>query len=498
MTPLAASARQLPPSLRMPYRWPEADQLALVQGAGGAPLAFRDFIRQVSPRFRLYPHVDRLIAVLQQVADGERDRVMVFMPVRHGKSEVISRLFAAYYLYRHPQRFVGLTAYAAGLAHTLSRAARDNYRRAGGLTRPDADAVSHWETAAGGGLWAAGVGGPITGKGFHCGIIDDPVKNAEEAASEAVRARNNDWYDSTFTTREEPGAAIVVVQTRWHESDLAGYILEKEAVEPERWHIVRMEAIKETEPHVYEGDPAAAPAYYRTCSFEPDPRPLGAALAPARYDAAKLGRTRARIGPYFWNALYQQRPRPRAGGMFQRGWFDIVERLPAPPLRFVRYWDKAGTEGAGAYTAGVLLAAHGGATYVVDLIMGRWGAAEREQVIRDAAAADRARYGDVQIVVEQEPGSGGKESAENTIRGLAGYRVLADRPSGDKALRAEPVAAQARIRNVKLVRGAWNTRFLDILTAFPTGTIKDPVDALSGAFAHLARSAGGMGVKKYA
>lgn len=240
---------------------------------GGEPLTLREFVGLVNPRYVWYEHVARLAAVLQRVADGEVSRLMVFMPPRHGKSELISRLFAAYYLYRYPARWVGVTSYAAELAYTLSRNARENYTRAGAALNPAAYAVRHWETGKGGGLWAAGVGGPITGKGFHLGIVDDPVKNAEEAHSEAIRAKQWEWWRSTFLTREEPGAAIVVVQTRWHEDDLSGRILAHEAEEPENWHVVHYEAIKEEEPSTY---PAS-------CTVEPDFRETGEALAPLRY-----------------------------------------------------------------------------------------------------------------------------------------------------------------------------------------------------------------------
>ncbi len=154
---------------------------------------------------------------------------MVFMPPRHSKSETVSRLFTAYYLYRHPERFVGLASYGADLAYTLSRAARDNFVKACGQLSKAAKAVKQWLTSTGGGLWAAGVGGPATGKGFHLGVIDDPIKDAEEAASDKIRQRNKDWLSSVFQTREEPGGAIVVLQTRWHEDDLSGYLLSMEA-----------------------------------------------------------------------------------------------------------------------------------------------------------------------------------------------------------------------------------------------------------------------------
>jgi hypothetical protein len=172
------------------------------------PLTFRAFVDQVNPRYVWYRHCVVLADVLQRVADGNLKRVMVFMPPRHGKSELVSRLFSAYYLYRHPEHFVGINSTRQTSPIHFSRSARDNFTRAGGSLRDDAAAVKHWLTTADGGLWAAGVGGPITGKGGNLLIIDDPLKNAEEAASETIRAKHKDWYGSTLYTRLEPAGAL--------------------------------------------------------------------------------------------------------------------------------------------------------------------------------------------------------------------------------------------------------------------------------------------------
>lgn len=438
---------------------------------------FASFVDLVSNgKYQWYPHCVRLAHILQKVADGEIKRLMIFMPPRHGKSELVSRLFSAYYLYLYPERWTGINSYAADLAYTFSRSARDNYTYAGGELKGNAYAVKHWETVDGGGMWAAGVGGPITGKGFHLGIIDDPVKNAEEAASALIRKKQENWFDSTFSTREEPGASIIVIQTRWHESDLSGYLLNKESEAPEHWHIVHFEGIKDKEP----------PEYPKTCTVEPDPREPGEALAPQRYPITKLKHFARRLGSYFFNALFQQRPKPPDGHIFKREWLEIVNEIPDHCRRY-RYWDKAGTEGAGAFSCGVLLAhdPHNDIYYVEDIVKGQWSAGQREKIIRQTAQLDAKAYGHFNVAIwhEQEPGSGGKESAENTkSKTLKEFPSQAERPTGDKVLRARPFAAAAEDNRVKIKNAAWTKDYIDNLCAFPFGAYKDEVDATSGAF----------------
>lgn len=460
----------------------ERIQEAAIRAAGGGAGSFADFVSRVNPRYQWYPHVKQLADVLQRVADGEIDRLMVFMPPRHGKSELVSRLFSAYYLLKHPGRWVGINSYAAELAYTFSRNARDNYTRAGGQIKHDAGAVKHWETGQGGGLWAAGVGGPITGKGAHLAIIDDPLKNAEEAASETIRAKHRDWYDSTLYTRMEPGGAVVVIQTRWHEGDLSGYLLDKEQEEPDNWHIVHFEAIKETDEM----------AYPESCTVEPDGRSEGEPLAPLRYSIDKLQNISRRIGLYFFNALYQQRPSPREGNQFRREWFSHFVDIAPSNCRRVRYWDTAGAdEGKGDYTAGVLMARDPqGYYYVEDVVRGQWPAHKRNAIIRQTAELDRQRYNVVgqsepDVYIEQPPGLA-KESTEEIVRSLDGFSAYADRVTKDKMGRAEPFKAQCGAGNVRIVRGRWNVDFINELCAFPYGANDDQVDGSSGSFNKLA------------
>jgi hypothetical protein len=347
-------------------------------------LSFHDFVARVRPQYQWYRHCEVLADALQQVADGTLKRLMVFMPPRYGKSELVSRLFTAYHIYRSPEEWVGLCSYSAELAYTLSRSARDNYLEAGGLMRDDASAVKQWQTPQGGGLWAAGVGGALTGRGGKLLITDDPIKNAEEAQSEVIREKHKDWWESTFRTRAEPHAAIVIVQTRWHEDDLSGYLLTSEYDHPELWTIVNLPAIAEEQS-----------VFPPTCTVLPDWREYGEALCPERYPREELDKLAA-TNDYFFSALYQQRPRPKSGALFKREWMSMAGAAPRQALR-VRYWDKAGAESGmkGDWTCGCLMARDAtGAFYVEDMVRGQWSAHPRNEVILQTAQLDKQRYGD--------------------------------------------------------------------------------------------------------
>jgi predicted phage terminase large subunit-like protein len=413
-----------------------------------------------------------LAEVLERVANGEIKRLLIQLPPRHSKSELISRLFTAYYLKKNPTHFVGINSYSAELAYTLSRAARENYTRCGGVVKDDVSAVKHWETPEGGGTWAAGVGGSITGKGFHLGIIDDPIKNSEEASSEIIREKHKEWYSSTFYTRAEPDAAIIVIQTRWHEDDLTGWLLEEEqGEEPENWHIVCLPAVYEEEARFPE-----------TCEVAQDFRSLGEALCPERYPEPKLSKIRARIGEYHFGALYQQRPIAKMGLMFDVSRFGIVDAIPTG-TKFARGWDKAATPGAGDWTVGVKLGKCPDGTFIVtDVERGQWDTAKRDRQIRLTAELDGIsvkQYG------EQDPGAAGVTDAAAFIKLLSGFSVGVERSSGDKVTRADAFSSQVNAGNVKILRGGWNKIYLDELRAFPMGKNDDQVDGSSLAFNKL-------------
>jgi predicted phage terminase large subunit-like protein len=189
------------------------------------------------------------------------------------------------------------------------------------------------------------------------------------------------------------------------------------------------------------------------------------------------------LGEYGYAGQFLQSPSPLGGGMFQTEKLTTVIAVPAQLRSVIRYWDKAGTVNAGCYTVGLKMGVLvDGRVIVLDIVRGRWGADEREKIMRNTALADGV---DVKIFMEQEGGSGGKESAMYSIRNLAGFTVEADLPKGNKALRADPFASQMGAGNVMLLKAPWNFDYVQELSSYPNGRYLDQIDASSGAFNKL-------------
>lgn len=429
--------------------------------------ALDDWLPLVTPQYTwTWPHLRLVIETLNRVTAGELRRVIIEMPPRHGKSELVTVRYPAYRLELDPTQRVMVGAYSQILANKFSRLTRRIVAARLALSEERA-AAEEWELPEGGGLRAAGVGGGITGQGAHLVLIDDPVKSREEAESPAYRDRVWDWYTNDLYTRLEPGAAIVLIMTRWHQDDLAGRLLASDS--GEEFTEIRLPA--EAEP----GDLLG--------------RPEGAALCPERYGLADL-QTIHRVMGNDYEALYQQHPVARGGGMFKEQWFlpdGLVSAVPAQAVR-VRWWDKAGTEGGGDYTVGLLLARVGPLYFVEDVVRGQWEGTERDKIIRATAARDARRYGLGAVANwgPQDPAQAGKSDAAAFVRLLSGYSVQTRVESGSKVIRAGPVSSQAGAGNLKVLRAAWTAGFLSELCSFPGSRYDDQVDALAGAFNILA------------
>jgi predicted phage terminase large subunit-like protein len=303
------------------------------------------------------------------------------------------------------------------------------------------------------------VEGQITGQGLDIGIVDDPIKGRAEANNKALRDKTWGWFTDDFFTRFSDSAGLLMIITRWHLDDPVGRFTERfrEA------KVLRYPAIAEKdETH----------------------RRKGEALFPQHKSLPFLMERRAAMTQASWESVYQQNPIPVGGGMFPIEQLKIVPAINRDEIkRSVRYWDKAGTADGGAFTVGVLMHSMQDGRFVVgDVRRGQWSALDREKVIKCTAEIDSQTFPRHFIWVEQVPGSSGRESAEATIRMLAGFKVRADRVTDNKQDRAQPYAAQVQAGNVLVLAGEWNRAFLDEPETFPAGKFKDQVDAASGAF----------------
>ena len=304
----------------------------------------------------------------------------------------------------------------------------------------------------------------------NCIVVDDP-HNVIEGESEIVRKGVLEWWDYAMSTRlnDPKTGAYVIIMQRLHEEDLTGHILAKN----QGWSHLCLPARYEKE------NRTVSPLNFT------DPRTeIDEPLWPEQYGDKELASIENDLGIYGSAGQLQQRPSPRTGGMFPVENFQLVKAFNKNfILESIRAWDKAGSQDTGCYTAGVLMhKMKNGSFLIEDVVKGQWSAGKREAIIKQTAELDGKN---VAIWVEQEPGSGGKESAENTIKNLPGYNVHADRVTGDKATRAEPYSAQVEASNVVLIVGEWNRDFIEEHRLFPNGKFLDEVDASSMCFNKL-------------
>lgn len=382
---------------------------------------------------------------LDRFVEGDITRLIVLMPPRHSKSEHVSRRLPAYILGRFPNARIIAASYGADLASRMNRDVQriidspeyaevfPNTRLFGKNIRTIADGSylrnsDIFEVVGHRGVYrGAGIGGGITGMGFDFGIIDDPIKNRKEANSKVYRDGVWDWFTSTFFTRQEKDARILITLTPWHPDDLAGRILKdmRDNPDADKWTVLKLPAIAE--------EPLA----------EYDLRQPGQALWPDKYTEAQLDSIRRTVGLFEWNALYQCRPQPREGGLFK--WADIDQNRATDPPDFIRVVigvDPSGSadgDEVGIVVAGLGRDKH--AYVLADLSLH----ASSDQWARTVVSAYQTYRAD-RIVAEKNYGG---DMVENTIR-TVGQRVSYKGVTATrgKELRAEPISALYEQRKV--------------------------------------------------
>jgi predicted phage terminase large subunit-like protein len=395
------------------------------------------------------------------------------MNSKKSKSTITSILFNAWVWTNMPGAgFIG-SSYTHSLAVEMSRKTRtvvkhEKYRKCFPDIKItyDQDAKGHFINTKGGARMCAGVDGDIVGRHADFIIIDDPL-NPKGARSELDTINANVFINETLWSRKKNKAVtpMILIMQRLSENDPTGMMMKE-------WKNIKHIAL----PATTEGEikPPELKEHY-----------VDGLLDPRRLTKKTLDEAHQK-GEYFYSGQMMQSPIPLGGAMFHVEQFQIETAIPSKWKTRMRYWDKAGTKDSGAYTVGVLMGKDMNDCYwVLDVVRGRWDTAKRERVIRQTAEMDGKS---ILVGIEQEPGSGGKESAENTVRNLGGWNIRVDRPTGDKAQRADGYSVQVNNGHVYLKKAPWNQDYIEELRYFSleNSKYKDQVDASSGAFKFVA------------
>lgn len=442
------------------------------------------FSRYTFPQYRPAEHHQIIAEKLEAVARGEIKRLRIHMPPRHGKSELASKRFPAFFMGQYPRRHVIAASYNSDLAADFGREVRNivassAYQAVFNTSlAADSSAANRWHTGDGGMYAAVGIGTATTGRGAHILLIDDPFKDREEADSETHREKVWRWYTSTAYTRLESDitrgelteddelwqdlledidsgeaqpfeGAIVGICTRWHEDDWAGRVEQAEINGGEKWEVLDLPAILDD----------------------------GRALWPAKYPLPTLNKIKVAIGERDWSALYQQRPTPDEGDYFKRDWFRYYE-IPPQHLRTYGASDYAVTAKGGDYTVHVVAGVDPDDNlYVLDV----WRAQAESNVWVDSFLDLVARY---------KPMNWGEEQGQ-IIKSLGPFvdkrmrerKVYCRREQmtsvADKPTRCRAFQARAAMGKVYLPHNApWVADFIGEMLTFPAGKHDDQVDAI--------------------
>ncbi len=399
----------------------------------------------------------KIAHALERVERGQCDRLMLLLPPRHGKSELASRRFGAWYLGRHPDRSLIAASASATLAEGYGRDVRNiiNSTEYSALfdTRisEDSKAKGRWHTDSDGQYYAVGVGGDVMGRGGDIFLIDDPFANMADAQSETRRDKVWQWYTGTAYNRLEPGGAVILINHRMHEDDLSGRILAQQAAGGDTFEVIEFPAIS--------GE--------------------GSALCPERYTLSELERIRANTLPRFWSALYQQRPAPDEGDYFKTEWLrSYVDPPERKTLRIYGGSDYAVTQDGGDYTVHVVMGIDPkGRLYLLDLWRGRTDSSVWIEAFCDLVGK-WAPIGWAEERGQIRSGIGPFLTRRMRERGTFVHREGFP-ARGDKSIRAQSIRGRMALEGLYVpVNADWYPDFESEMLSFPMGKHDDQVDAL--------------------
>lgn len=423
------------------------------------------FYEQHKRRLTEAPHHKTICDALSRVIVGRTKRLIINVPPRSGKTLFVSQYFPAFWMGLNPASNFILTSYSKTLASNNTYAVRDImrselYQSVFADTKPtirdDSQARDIFRTTANGMVYGVGSGGTITGMGAGgmgnipagCIILDDPIK-PDEALSDTVRNSTIEWFRGTLESRKNsPDTPIVVVMQRLHELDLAGWL--ESGGNGEEWDVIKIPALKDDGTSFWE-----------------------------RQFPVDMLRRLEKSSPYTFAGQYQQEPSPRGGGFFKPGNIELVPALPEG-IKWVRGWDMAATANGGDWTCGAKLGVKDGIIYIADVRRVQGSPDEVERLLVNTAQMDSCLQS-----IPQDPGAAGKSVVAYMSKKLHGAKFKFSLESGDKATRAEPIASQVNVGNVRMLKADWNESFVHELASFPVGAHDDQVDAMSRAYSEL-------------
>lgn len=444
--------------------------------------SLHSFTTRTKPDYQANWHHKILCNYLERWAFGDLDRLMIFLPPRNGKSELVSRRLPAWILGHDPDASIIACSYGADLASRMNRDVQriidspeysgifPGTRLNGGNVRSVANGSflrnsDIFEIVDRKGVYkSAGVGGAITGMGMKYGIIDDPFKNRQEANSATNRQKVWDWYTSTFYTRLEKGGKILITLTRWHEDDIAGRLLEQEekGQGKEGWEVLKFPAIATDDLH------------------PEDPREEGQPLWEDKYSLEDLERTKAALGPLDWESLHQQNPQPLQGALLKRKYWKYYTVRPDPSImdRIILSWDCTFKDlETSDYVVGQVWGKKGPDFFLLDQIRDKMGIIATMDAIRQQQAMWRQAMG---IYIEDK--ANGTPIIEMLKQQIPGINAV--EPHGGKVVRAQAVLPFIAAGNVWLpdpTLEPWVAELVKEAAAFPHGKNDDTVDSMTQA-----------------
>lgn len=445
--------------------------------------------KAIDPTTLQTPALDLIDAALVDVEAGRCDRLILSMPPQEGKSTRVTKIGPLWALTRNPERRIVVVSYGADLANEFGRDIRsfitNNQGEDGTLDlglriAPDNGAVSSWKIAGHrGGVRSIGLTGGITGRPADWLFIDDPVANRERAESEAYRKQAKGFWTSTGSTRLAPGAPVVLVLTRWHEDDLAGWLLGRE--DGKRWRVINIPAQADHDPNKGEADPLGRQPGEFMRSARINER-TGKPRSPLEWE-----QIRVQAGSRDWQALYQGRPSPPAGGLLKRDWWRYYD---APQWierdngslwaigfdELLISWDMAFKDlDTSDWVVGQVWGRRGASAYLLDQVRARMSFVDTCLAVRTLAA--RWPQAAAKLIEDKANGTAVMNALSRIVAGM-----IAVEPDGSKQSRAAAVSPFVEAGNVFLPApelAPWIGDFVEECAAFPNGAFDDQVDGFS-------------------